>query len=540
MVVILNYVSFLWDNKERYEEWEKSKEKLNTAYIKDLNLLNIFKKVSSYNKYSHIFFLQEDFLYPCHDINTVKYRLGIFDLLYKNQNILDGCSEYIRGLNEIKGILNSLLKSSNETNQSMLFIEFFNMFLSIIFSFYEYLTETKIDNIAFVNLQKELNKFFNSDYYIKLKEKLEFLIKEKEELLNYSMYLNVANNNAISVTLENKDKKEEETICNKLDKLSSFLFTDYNWEIVLFQNGGNSGFDEAVIDRHKRRNKKFFDEATLFYNEYTKFDIDLFYRLAKELISHITYLNFVKDFESKGFVFSCPSVSDVKNSTEVTQAYDLSLGIKNNDNNQNFSDIVCNDFNFNEKEKMFILAGANQGGKTTFIRSIGIVQFLAQCGFYVPAKAAKIWVVNSIFTHFAQKEKRNNVGRLGEELIKINNIIEETNKPCIILFNEPFTSTRRDVAVYMCRKILEKLIDTDNCIGGLVTHFHELLNFNQIEGIFSCQAETIEGKDDSGIRTYRIIKKAGSEKSYAHDIVLKCGVSYDQLISDINKEDENA
>ncbi len=97
-------------------------------------------------------------------------------------------------------------------------------------------------------------------------------------------------------------------------------------------------------------------------------------------------------------------------------------------------------------KQLVVITGANQGGKSTFLRSLGVAQVLMQCGLMVPAKSFTGSIHTSIFTHFTRREdSAMNSGRLDEELRRMDRIVNNLHKDSLILLNESFaTTTEKD------------------------------------------------------------------------------------------------
>ena len=232
-------------------------------------------------------------------------------------------------------------------------------------------------------------------------------------------------------------------------------------------------------------------------------------------------------YEETGFFFSMP-VCTASQGSEVRDAYDMTLGINLYRNNKGCA-VIPNDYGFDEKRRVFILTGANQGGKTTFIRSVGLIQCLAQIGMFVPCRKASLRMAEQIHTHFSREDECGaSVGRFEQELQRIHEILKNLRDGDMVLLNETFTSTQRTVAVVLLKRLLQEM-DYRHCCGGLVTHFYEVCDGLEGESFYSLVTE-VAGDGESKERTYKIREGESFRYSYAKDIAVKCGVTYERLM----------
>lgn len=183
------------------------------------------------------------------------------------------------------------------------------------------------------------------------------------------------------------------------------------------------------------------------------------------------------------------------------------------------------------KDKMLlIVTGANQGGKSTFLRSIGIAQIMMQCGLPVTAKSFRSGIYPSYFTHFTRREDSEmNSGRLDEELGRMNQIIEHLGERSLLLLNESFATTTEKEGSVIAYDIIKAL-----CEAGVkiltVTH---LLSFAQ-KVYAECEEADAKGevntatflsaeRMDDGRRTFKMIQHAPELTSFGLDL-------YEELI----------
>ncbi len=91
---------------------------------------------------------------------------------------------------------------------------------------------------------------------------------------------------------------------------------------------------------------------------------------------------------------------------------------------------------------LIVVTGANRGGKTTFLRSLGQAQLMMQAGMFVPAATYSADVAQGIFTHFKREEDASmSSGKLDEELARMSGIIDHLAPDALVLFNEAFAAT---------------------------------------------------------------------------------------------------
>jgi len=190
--------------------------------------------------------------------------------------------------------------------------------------------------------------------------------------------------------------------------------------------------------------------------------------------------------------------------------------------------IISNDVFFDHNGKIHILSGANSGGKSVYLRSVGVAQILFQLGIPIPAKSAKMKIYNSIFSCFRNKIKDVMGGSFENECRSIAEIIKNISKDSLILFDEVFSTTNSYDAYLIAKKMLE-YIAKSGCFMIYVTHIHELINnidyINSIDGIKS-KIDFLSTECNDGEKSYRIIRGKGEYFSAVNDILKNCGLDF--------------
>lgn len=173
-----------------------------------------------------------------------------------------------------------------------------------------------------------------------------------------------------------------------------------------------------------------------------------------------------------------------------------------------------------------MVTGANQGGKTTFGRSVGQLVYLTNMGLPVPAASARLPYFSGLVTHFSVEESmESGRGKLQEELTRLAPIMHEESRNLFVIINELFTSAATYDAFKMGRQVIRHFLEHD-CYGIYVTHIEELAKEN--EQIVSLVASLQEGS--KSLRTYKIVRQPAEGKGYVDAIVDQFGLSYEEII----------
>lgn len=196
---------------------------------------------------------------------------------------------------------------------------------------------------------------------------------------------------------------------------------------------------------------------------------------------------------------------------------------------------VASAADFDDAGRIAILTGPNSGGKTTYLRSVGIAQVLFQAGLAIPAHAARISPVDSILTHFPALETGQ--GRLAEEAARLRAVFEQASNHSLVLLNETFSSTAPGEALYLAQDVLCGL----RAIGVraiYATHLVDLADhLDEIEqtvtgtsAVFCLIAAVQLNGDGQAVRTYRIERGRPFGRSYAQEIARQHGISLEQIL----------
>jgi hypothetical protein len=178
--------------------------------------------------------------------------------------------------------------------------------------------------------------------------------------------------------------------------------------------------------------------------------------------------------------------------------------------------VVGNDVTADDKS-LVMITGANRGGKSTFLRGIGLAQLMMQCGMFVPAESFRANVCDGIFTHYKREEDSSmKSGKLDEELGRMSAIVDDMTPNSIVLLNESFASTNEKEGSEIARQIVRALLETGIKVI-YVTHLFDLAQgfyLAKMDAALFLRAERLA----DGRRTFRLVEDAPLPTSYGEDL----------------------
>jgi hypothetical protein len=236
-----------------------------------------------------------------------------------------------------------------------------------------------------------------------------------------------------------------------------------------------------------------------------------FKTLRTELAFYVGCLNLHRQLSTKGEPAAFPAPAPAgQRKHRFAGLYDVCLSLQLEER------VVGNTVDANGKD-LVIITGANQGGKSTFLRSIGLAQLMMQAGMFVGAEAFEAEVCPSLFTHSKREEDPTmKSGKFDEELARMSEIADQVAPNSMVLFNESFAATNEregsEIASQIVSALLEKRVRV-----LYVTHLYDFASRffeRRTDGALFLRAE----RKPDGTRTFRLVEGRPLETSYGEDL----------------------
>jgi hypothetical protein len=456
------------------------------------------------------------FFYACLcRIDAIKYRQEVMQDL-EDALLLERVNSFARKMRDMREHLVRVQKLYDKENKQAWFLEAVEIYCDAINSFVHDLSNADLKSRGFLGFRDYLTSYAGSVHFTSLLAETK---KLKADLATVKYCVLIKGD---TFTVRNYESEADYSVDveQTFEKFKQGAVTDYR---VKFSTGDDMNHIEAKIlefvaklypevfeplDEYCARNVNYLDDTVAAFD--------------REIQFYLAYLDYTAALKQAGLQFCCPRISDKSKEVYDYDGFDIALAKKFIGQR---SSVVCNDFYLKGKERILVISGPNQGGKTTFARAFGQLHYLASIGCPVPGREAQLFLFDKLFTHFEKEEKVENLrGKLEDDLMRIHNILDQATPRTIIIMNEIFTSTTIQDETFLSQKVMEKILEMDLlCVW--VTFVDELASF----GSQTVSMVSTVVPDNPAMRTFKILRQPADGLAYAMAIAQKYRLSYDSI-----------
>lgn len=457
---------------------------------------------------------------PLHRIDAIRYRQEIFQDL-ENPSLLAHVNSFARKMHEMREHLVRTEKLHCKEQRQAFFLEAVEAYCQTSRAFAKALRGTELKSRGFSGFRDYLTDYVASARFQALFSQTEKL-KADLASVRYTVLIKAG---GFTVRRYESESDYGRDVEQTFAKFKQGAVRDYR---VAFSANDDMNHVEAKIlefvarlypevfvplDEYCLRNVTYLDETLAAFD--------------REIQFYVAYLEYCAPLQRAGLKFCYPDVSDETKEVCGYDGFDIALADKLV---KEGTTVVCNDFYMKGAERILVVSGPNQGGKTTFARSFGQMHYLASLGCPVPGIRARLFLFDELFTHFERVEKvENRRGKLEDDLIRIHHIISRTTARSVIILNEVFTSATLHDEIKLSTKIMEKLVRLDPlCVW--VTFVDELASF----GPQTVSMVSTVVPENPALRTFKIVRRPADGLAYATAIARKYRLTYAAIRERIN------
>jgi DNA mismatch repair ATPase MutS len=482
------------------------------AFFRDLNLDQIVEAITTGKEEYNL----KPFLHTSlSHVDAVEYRHEILKDFH-NELLLEHIRSFAQNMRAMRQQLARADKVHYKYEKARWFLDAVETYCAAVNGLVHSLSHVDLKSRGLVAFRQYLSDYADSDAFTSVAT---YTAKLKADLSTVK-YCVLMKGNCIKVRKYESETDYSADVEETFAKFKQGAVKDYRVKTRAWPDLND--VEARILDRVAQLYPDIFLDLDNFCTNNRNYLNEKIAAFDREVQFYIAYLEYTAVFKRAGLKFCYPEVSDTCKEVYDYGGFDLALAHKLIREN---STVVCNDFHLKDKERILVVSGPNQGGKSTFARTFGQVHYLASIGCPVPGKGAQLRLFDKLLTHFEREEDIKNLrGKLQDDLVRIYDILEQATSHSIIIMNEIFTSTTLQDAIFLSERVMEKLIEL-GLLSVWVTFIDELASFS--EQTVSMVSTIVP--ENPKLRTYKIIRKPADGLSYAMSIAEKHGVTYKRL-----------
>jgi DNA mismatch repair ATPase MutS len=443
------------------------------------------------------------------------YRHEVFRDL-ENETLFEGVRSFSQKMRIIRSHLSRIEKIQYKLHQQGWVLEAANIYCDAVNQLCRDLSHVDLESRGFSALRGYLKDYTRSDPFTLLQAETKKL-KVGLEAVRYCILIK---DGVVKVQRYEGEIDYSPLVEKTFERFAHGSMKDYR--VKFSASSGINHVEAQILDGVAKLHPEIFSDLADYCVKNKNFLDETIRRFDREIQFYVAYFEHTVPLKRAELKFCYPQISDAGKEIYSDEGFDLALAhllIAKG------STVVCNDFYLRDRERILVVTGPNQGGKTTFARTFGQLHYLAALGCPVPGRKARLFLYDRLFTHFEKEEDIQTLrGKLQDDLTRIHRILNRATSNSLIIMNEIFTSTALKEAVSLGEKILERIMRLD-CLCVCVTFIEE---WTSLSDQTVSMVSTVD-PDNPAVRTYKIVRSPADGRSYAVSIAEKYRLTYDVL-----------
>lgn len=484
------------------------------ASFADLNLDQVLKGVIRGREAADL----APFYYtPLHDVGDVHYRHEILRDL-ENPACAQAVRDFTGHMGTVRADLAYAAKLHYLHQRERWFLEAAALYGEAVQSLTDALAENEPASRGLQGLRAYLATYASSEGFVSLVRETENLF-EGLASVTYDVHIKGPK---VTVTRFEEEPDYSAAVAQTFAKFRQGEVKDYRAKFGEWTDMDH--VEGEILERVAQLFPEVFQPLDHFCARRTEFIDDTVAAFDREIQFYLAWLDFIRPFAAAGLPFCYPCVSTASKEERIRDSFDLALA---NRLIPEGGKIVTNNFSLAGPERVIVVTGPNQGGKTTFARMFGQLHYLAGLGLVVPGREARLFLPDTVYTHFEKEEDLATLrGKFEDELVRIHDILQRATSESVLVMNESFASTTLNDALVVGKAVMERIVVKD-LLCVYVTFVDELASLSERT---VSMASTIVPENPAE-RTFKVVRKPADGLAYAAAIAEKYGLSYQSLRS---------
>ena len=307
-----------------------------------------------------------------------------------------------------------------------------------------------------------------------------------------------------------------------LDTFARFRSGDPEFAAETFRDPGLDHVQAWVLEKAALVHPGPFERLRRFTASTESYRDEIVQQFAAEVWFYLAWLEHIAPLQAAGLPFCSPTVSAGTKELDARDTFDVALATRLAADGE---PVVRNDIRLTAGERVIIVSGPNQGGKSTTARAFGQLHHLAGIGCPVPGRQVRVFLCDRVLTAFEREEQLDELeGRLGAEIQRMHEILAQATGNCVLVLNEVFSSTALQDARILTRDVLHRILDVD-ALAICVTFIDEL---SRLDERTVSMVSTVD-PHDAAVRTFRVERREADGRAYARALAARHGLTGPQI-----------
>jgi DNA mismatch repair protein MutS len=449
------------------------------------------------------------------DVGAVRYRQEVFQDL-DDPALFEQVERFTRLMRQVRTHLHQVASMKYRYQREGWLLDAAAIYCDAVESFAGYLASARITSRALLGLRTYLAVYAASPAFMALVSET----RDRRQALAQVRYCTRLRGGRVEVSRYQGEADHSATVLATFERFKQGAVKDYRVNYRAWP--GTNHISAQITDLVAKLFPEEFAALDEYCDRHAGFLDDGIRRAEQQLRFYLAYLDYIRPLRQAGLPFCYPEISTRTKDVFASDTFDLALAGKLVAEGK---PVVTNDFHLDGPERIIVVTGPNQGGKTTFARTFGQLHHLAGVGCPVPGSSARVFLFDRVFTHFAREEELTKLtGKLEDDLVRIGQILQSATPASIVIMNEIFASTTLHDARFLGTKLITKLMRLD-VLCVYVTFVDELASLG--EQVVSMMSTVVPG--DPAERTFKVVRKPADGLAHALAIAEKYQLTYELL-----------